>query len=60
MMLRKNTSEEGDEEFKKILHQSNFNPCKEVDKNERELHKGYRIDLIYNAPAAQNYALKMK
>jgi hypothetical protein len=51
----------GDAEFKKILEESNFNPCREpLNKNKRQLHDGYRVDLIYNVPNAHERALGMQ
>lgn len=49
-----------DEELKKILELSNFNPCCEPSQNNNTLHNGYRIDLIYNVPNAQERANNMK
>ena len=49
-----------DTELKKILEASNFNPCCELTDNTKALHKGYRIDLIYNVPNAHERAMNMK
>lgn len=46
----------GDEELKQILKESNFNPCREPSLENKALHDGYRIDLIYNVPDAQKKA----
>jgi hypothetical protein len=45
----------GDDEFKKIMEESNYNPCRDSTSGKQELHNGYRIDLIYNI---KNAALK--
>lgn len=52
--------DEGDLELKTILEASNFNPCREPSNNTKVLHDGYRIDLIYGIPNAQQRALNMK
>lgn len=53
--------DEGDAELKAILEASNFNPCHELkNTSKRALHDGYRVDLLYGIPNAQNGALKMK
>jgi hypothetical protein len=52
--------ENGDNELREMLRLSNYNPCRNLSDNNRELHKGYRIDLIYNIPNAQERALNMK
>lgn len=49
-----------DPALKKILVESNFNPCREPRKSAGELHDGYRIDLIYNIPHAKARANAMK
>jgi len=49
-----------DAELKKILEESNFNPCREPRSQHPMLHDGYRIDLIYNVPNAKNRAEGMK
>lgn len=49
----------GDSEFKNILEQSNFNPCREPIKKDRVLRDGYRIDLIYNIPNAKQRGISM-
>jgi hypothetical protein len=50
-----------DEEFKSILEASNFNPCREPkNQTSKNLHDGYRIDLIYGISNAQAHALSMK
>jgi len=46
--------------LKKVLEDSNFNPCREPRGNGSELHDGYRIDLIYNVPNAKAKANAMK
>lgn len=53
--------DEGDDELKAILEASNFNPCREPRSDSKKvLHDGYRIDLIYGIPNAQQRALNMK
>ncbi len=49
--------ENGDEELKNILKESNFNPCRET--NNMALYDGCRIDLIYNVKNAKNKAEQM-
>jgi hypothetical protein len=50
----------GDDELKKILKESNFNPCHEPRTDKLVLHEGYRIDLIYNIPDARRNAERMR
>ncbi len=46
-----------DAEFKGILDSSNFNACREpLQSGSKVLRDGYRIDLIYNVPNAQQRA----
>lgn len=45
--------EEADPELQQILTESNFNPCREPKQSIRQLHDGYRIDLIYNIENAK-------
>lgn len=47
----------GDDEFKSLMEEANYNPCKETE--ELNLHNGYRIDLIYNVENAANKAVDM-
>lgn len=47
-----------DDQLKFIMEESNYNPCRETD--EFAIHKGYRIDLIYNVPNALAKANSMK
>jgi hypothetical protein len=49
-----------DAELKKILEESNFNPCRELPDDKKILHEGYRIDLIYTIPNAHDRAMSMK
>ncbi|OJU81660.1 MAG: hypothetical protein BGO10_08655 [Chlamydia sp. 32-24] len=52
---------EGDQELKKILNESNFHPCHEKKEGgKKALRDGYRIDLIYGIPNAKKRALNMK
>jgi len=52
--------DDADPALKKILEESNFNPCREPKTNGAVLHDGYRIDLIYNVPNAKARANAMK
>ncbi len=53
--------DEGDDELKAILEESNFNSCREPrDSFHQALHDGYRIDLISSIPYAEKSAIKMK
>jgi hypothetical protein len=50
-----------DPKLKHVLELANFNPCREPLKSGiKKLHDGYRIDLIYNLPNAQEHANRMK
>lgn len=60
MDLWKEIYNNADEEFKEILKLSNFNPCCEPTDDNKKLHDGYRIDLIYNIPNVQKQAESMK
>lgn len=60
MNLWQKIYDEADSTLKKILEESNFNPCREPKKDIGELHDGYRIDLIYNVPNAKVKASAMK
>lgn len=52
--------DEADPALKNILENSNFQPCREPKNIEtKNLHDGYRIDLIYNVENAKNKALGM-
>ena len=56
--------EKADPELKQIMEDSNFQPCREPETNAGEthtpeLHKGYRIDLIYESPTAKAKAESM-
>lgn len=51
--------DEADLELKQILENSNFQPCREPKAENKKLHDGYRIDLIYNVENAKNKALGM-
>ena len=48
--------DKGDEELKKIMQESNFNPCREPDSSVPVLHDGFRIDLLYNITDASKTA----
>lgn len=52
--------ETADDELKEILRSSSYNPCLEVASHENKLHKGYRIDLIFDDPEAVSKAQSMK
>ncbi len=49
-----------DSALKKILEESNFNPCCEPKNSNSILYDGYRVDLIYNMQNAKNKANNMK
>ncbi len=60
MALWKQLYETADDELRAIFEESNFNPCCELaGKEEKKLHQGYRIDLIYGVPQAVNRAKDM-
>jgi hypothetical protein len=52
MNLWQKIYDHGDDELKQIMRDSNFNPCREPELAETQLHDGYRIDLIYKVPNA--------
>jgi len=60
MNLWQHIYDNADPRLKKILEESNFNPCREPNTNGEALHDGYRIDLIYNVPNAKAKANSMK
>lgn len=61
MALWKQFYESADPELQAIFRESNFNPCCELKEGEEpELHRGYRIDLIYDVPHASERATTMK
>lgn len=61
MDLWQNLYDQGDQEFKAIMEDSNFNPCREPkNKGKLALHDGYRIDLMYEIPDAEKRAQGMK
>ena len=61
MDLWQDLYEHADDELQKILRASNFNPCHDPKyHDEKILHDGYRIDLIYNVPDAQKRARGMQ
>lgn len=61
MNLWQQMYDEADAELKTIMEVSNFNPCREPRKiSKRQLHDGYRIDLIYGMSNAKTRALNMK
>lgn len=59
MELWKQFYENADDELRALLGEANFNPCSELKGDEARLHKGYRIDLIYDMPKAKNHAMTM-
>ncbi len=61
MELWQEIYDQGDDELKNILEASNLNPCREPRNDKtNSLHDGYRIDLIYGIPDAEQRALNMK
>ena len=61
MRLWQEMYDTADDELKKILEDSNFNPCREPRKEgPLALHDGYRIDLISDIPNANDKAESMK
>lgn len=60
MELWEHFYEIADDELKGILENSNYKPCLEISSDEQELHKGYRIDLIFNDEAAEIKAENMR
>lgn len=61
MLLWKQLFVAADAELKAILEESNFNPCSEFGSGSKpELHKGYRVDLIYDVPNAGERAISMQ
>lgn len=60
MELWQQIYDDADEEFKRIMRNANFNPCREPKNDTRALHDGYRIDLIYNVADAQKRAEGMR
>lgn len=61
MELWQQLYDEGDDELKTILIESNFNPCREpVMGDKKILRDGYRVDLIYGIPNALQHVSKMK
>ncbi|MDR3490793.1 MAG: GNAT family N-acetyltransferase [Gammaproteobacteria bacterium] len=60
MELWQRIYDDADAELKKILEESNFNPCREPRSQSTVLHDGYRIDLIYSVSNAKNKAEEMK
>jgi glycine/D-amino acid oxidase-like deaminating enzyme len=57
MDLWEDIYQNGDDELKKIMRDSNYNPCRETDK--KVLQEGYRIDLIQRIPDAAQRAKDM-
>src|SRR6476620_5419114 len=53
MELWQDMYDNADPALKKILEESNFNPCREHKTNADVLHDGYRIDLFYKSPNAR-------
>lgn len=60
MELWQTIYDSADAELKKILLEANFNPCREIDTDHQELHRGYRIDLIYDVANADKKAAAMQ
>ena len=61
MELWKEFYNNADSELKTILDESNFHACYETQQSEpRELHDGYRIDLIFDDKEAKSKAASMK
>ncbi len=61
MDLWQDLYDQGDDELKRILEESNYNPSRDPKKaDEKILHDGYRIDLIYDVADAGNRASGMK
>jgi len=60
MELWQQIYDEADRDLQQIMRDSNFNPCRETLSDQRVLHDGYRIDLIYNMPNAQKRAEGMQ
>ena len=58
MALWKRLYETADAELKAVLEESNFNICTEMA-GKNDLHKGYRIDLIYEVDNALSHATSM-
>lgn len=60
MMLWKKLYENAAPDLQELMKAANFNPCFEIQENQnKELHKGYRIDLVFQKPDAKNYAANM-
>jgi hypothetical protein len=60
MAFWKNIYDNADDRLRKILLESNFNPCYEPKESDVDkLHNGYRIDLIYNIKNAKEKAETM-
>jgi hypothetical protein len=51
---------DADPELKKILEDSNFNPCRETSKSEPSLGDGYVVDLLFNIQNAEQKAAATK
>lgn len=60
MQLWQKIYENGDDELKQILIESNFKPCHDTTGEDANLHDGYRIDLIYDVPDATARAESMR
>ena len=60
MAMWKHLYQTADPQLKAVFKESNFNPCCEVaEDNKGKLHKGYRIDLIYDVSDAKAHAASM-
>lgn len=60
MDLWQNFYDLADNELKEILRDSNYKPCLEVSCDQKKLHQGYRIDLIFNDQEAKSKAHSMQ
>lgn len=60
MQLWQEIFDKADAELKKIMLDSNFQPCREPLTSDSVLHEGFRIDLIYDVPSAISKATAMQ
>lgn len=60
MQLWQKIYENGDDDLKQIMIESNFRPCHETTAEDANLHDGYRIDLIYDVSNATERAESMR
>lgn len=56
MSLWEEIYQQADLDFKQIMLESNYNPCRELTSKNFVLHDGYRIDLIFDFPNAYQKA----